>query len=56
VRAGHYSLAAGVHELIIQEREDGIALDQILLTPSAEFVPFGPIRQAGDTDLGLLAT
>ena len=46
VRLGEFTLSAGARTLVLSEREDGIAVDQILLTPSAEFVPVRSFRPA----------
>ena len=43
VVAGSYGLSAGTHRLAVHEREDGVALDQIALTPDPTFVPVGPL-------------
>jgi len=47
VEAGTYRLEAGKHELSLGEREDGIAVDQILFTRDAEFLPTGAVTTAG---------
>jgi hypothetical protein len=39
VRAGRYTLAAGMHRVVLSGREDGIALDEVLFTPDPAFVP-----------------
>jgi len=44
VRAGDYRLAGGAHRLAVLEREDGVAVDQVLLTRDADFRPLGPIQ------------
>lgn len=43
VKAGTYKLSAQRHRLAVQEREDGVAIDQWLVTPDPGFVPGGPI-------------
>jgi hypothetical protein len=43
VPAGEYELTTDEHTLMLTEREDGIALDQILFTPDAAFRPEGAI-------------
>jgi len=42
VTVGAFDLPAGEHQLTIREREDGVALDQVLLTADEGFVPTGP--------------
>jgi hypothetical protein len=39
IRAGRYTLTSGVSRIALAGREDGIAVDEILFTPSASFVP-----------------
>ena len=46
VRAGQYALSAGRHALTIHEREDGVAVDQILLAPDAGYVPTAAVGGA----------
>jgi hypothetical protein len=46
IRAGRYTLAAGEHKIVLAGREDGIAVDEILFTPSASFVPAASARAA----------
>lgn len=41
VRGMKVTLAAGAHELRIQNREDGVKVDQVLLTRDADYVPVG---------------
>ncbi len=41
--AGDWDLSAGTHALVLREREDGIGVDQFLLTPDRDFVPTGPV-------------
>ena len=41
VRAGELELTRGTHRLELGEREDGVAIDQVLLAPDPEFVPSG---------------
>jgi len=36
-----YELGAGKHQIIVLNREDGIRLDQLLLTGDLEYVPQG---------------
>ena len=43
VEAGRYALKRGRCPLVLLEREDGIAVDQILLTRDAAFRPTGPV-------------
>lgn len=43
IDAGEHELSAGGHTLVLAEREDGVAVDQALLSPSVAFVPTGPI-------------
>ncbi len=46
VAAGRYTLPAGEHTLTVKEREDGIAVSQLLLCTDPDFVPRGPIRRS----------
>ena len=48
VRAAEYELSAGSHTLALREREDGVAMDQVLLTLDQEFVPSGPVTDGGE--------
>ncbi|MCY3019264.1 MAG: hypothetical protein NTW87_09590 [Planctomycetota bacterium] len=48
VSAGQYALAPGKVFLTIAEREDGIALDQLLFTSDPKYAPAGPISRAGE--------
>lgn len=56
VAAGEIELSAGTHTLTLMEREDGIALDQALLTTDLAYQPAGSwgregtwtLRRAGD--------
>jgi hypothetical protein len=51
IRAGQIDLPSGDHRLTLAEREDGIEVDQALLTTDAGFTPSGPIadgRQSRD--------
>ncbi len=41
VKAGRFALAAGAHKLALLEREDGIAVDQLLLAADEAFAPTG---------------
>jgi len=43
VQAGEYKLAAGAHPVLVLEREDGVAVDQILFSPDPAFSPAGPV-------------
>ncbi|MGQ9661167.1 MAG: hypothetical protein ACUVWX_02380 [Kiritimatiellia bacterium] len=50
VKAGRYNLEENrTHKLVVQEREDGIAVGQFLFTPQERFVPSGPFRKDGST-------
>jgi hypothetical protein len=44
VKAGECSLATGAHRVTLLEREDGVALAQLLLTRDPLYRPSGPIR------------
>jgi hypothetical protein len=46
-----FSLAAGTHTLVVEQREDGARLDRLLITSDLGFVPQGP----GDTQFWLEA-
>ena len=48
VEAGKYKLAAGKTPVTIIEREDGIAVDQLLFTCDAKYLPIGAISPAGE--------
>jgi hypothetical protein len=39
IRAGRHTLTAGKHRVVLAGREDGIAVDELLFTPDAAFVP-----------------
>jgi len=41
VKSGMHTLAQGTNTLMLHEREDGIELDQVVLTPDKTFVPSG---------------
>ena len=41
VKAGQHPLRAGAHAMAVAEREDGVAMDQLLFTRDAAFVPIG---------------
>lgn len=41
VKGMKVKLTAGTHELKIENREDGVKVDQILLAPDADYVPTG---------------
>ncbi len=47
VRAGTMKLAVGKQAIHVREREDGIAIDQVLLTRRLDFRPAGAIRKSG---------
>jgi len=47
VPAGKHALAKGKNDVTIVEREDGIYLDQVLLTQDAAYIPTGAIGTAG---------
>ena len=51
VEAGNHELPPGAHKLAFVEREDGIAIDQVLLTRDKTFVPTGAIS-AGTEAIG----
>ncbi|HEY3324076.1 MAG TPA: hypothetical protein VGP72_26725 [Planctomycetota bacterium] len=48
VEAGKYKLATGKVPLSLIEREDGIAVDQLLFTCDAKYMPVGVISPAGE--------
>ena len=48
VRAGQYLLQPGKVPVVIVEREDGIALDQLLFTRDPKYLPVGPISRQGE--------
>jgi hypothetical protein len=47
VRAGQFALTAGPHSFVLLEREEGVQLDQFLLTRDETFVPVGLIGRTG---------
>lgn len=47
VKAGRVALSPGEHAVVLLEREDGIALDQLLLTRDPNFLPLGPVVAVG---------
>jgi hypothetical protein len=47
VRAGRNTLTAGTHRVVLAGREDGVAVDRLLFTPDASYVPTGRFRSAG---------
>jgi hypothetical protein len=52
VKGGHWELPTGEHELVLHWREDGLALDQMLLTTDLESWPDGPVGQAPTASAG----
>lgn len=48
VEGGQYDLSKGTHRIQLIEREDGVALDHVLLSPDEQFTPVGPIGPAGE--------
>jgi hypothetical protein len=54
VDAGEADLAAGPHTITVHEREDGVAIDQVLACPAAaEFLPVGSILAGNRQGAGL---
>jgi hypothetical protein len=54
VEAGDVDLAAGPTPLTLHEREDGVAVDQVLACPvAADFLPVGPILEGNRQGAGL---
>lgn len=49
VQAGAFRLSPGDHRVTLKEREDGVAVDQILLSTDPAFVPSAPIRSNADS-------
>jgi hypothetical protein len=49
VAAGVFTLKEGENALVLREREDGVALDQVLLTRDAAFQPTGRIEKMAMT-------
>lgn len=49
VPAGTFTLKEGTNELVLREREDGVALDQMLLVHDPEFQPTGRIEKVAST-------
>ncbi len=47
VRAGRHKLDQGAHTVTLGEREDGVAVDQILFTPNEGFLPSGTLGGRG---------
>lgn len=47
VTAGQYLLEDTLQRVTILEREDGIAMDQIIFTPDQKFLPGGPVLPGG---------
>lgn len=46
VKAGTHTLAPGTNMVTLLEREDGVEIDQVVLTPDKRFVPSGSIGNA----------
>ncbi len=52
VRVGELPVTKGPHELVLAEREDGVAVDQILLSADAGFAPSGSYgREVRQSDI-----
>lgn len=49
VPAGRFRLKAGTVPVNLSEREDGVAVDQVLFTPEKSYRPVGPVGEDGDT-------
>ncbi|NQZ66998.1 MAG: hypothetical protein HRT89_02905 [Lentisphaeria bacterium] len=53
VNAGQYELKAGANTLVIKEREDGIAIDQILVSADESYIPTAVFSDGSDDGFSL---
>ena len=49
ISVGEFELKDGANEMVLREREDGIALDQLLLVRDKEFLPTGRVEKTSFT-------